>query len=93
MALTTVALVQQLPTLRNVSQAWLETLVSSADKSIKQFLKWPVEQATYTHYFSGKNQQELILKNPWVTSITNLWVDANGNWGRTSGAFGSGRNN
>lgn len=92
MALTTVANVMAVPGMSTpqLSQAYLEALVASADSAIKEFLKWPVESATYTHYFSGKNQQELILKWPYVTSITNLWVDANGNFGQTPGAFGSG---
>ncbi len=94
MALTTVANVQQVPGLGSnalLTTAYLQTLVDASDSAIKQFLKWPVEpQATYTEYQSGKNQQELILKKPWSYSITNLWVDANGNWGATPGAFGSG---
>ncbi len=65
-------------------------MIAATDKSVKDFLKWRVESATYIHYFSGKNQQELVLKVPFVTSITNLWVDQNGSWGQAPNAFPAG---
>lgn len=90
MALTTVASAMAVPGLARLSTVWITQLVSAADSGIKLFLNWQVEQQTFTEYYSGKNQQELVLKRPWVKSITNLWVDANGNWGQTSGSFASG---
>ncbi len=94
MALTTLASVQLVPGLGSTNSlltpAYLQQLVDAADSGIKLFLKWKVEQATYVHYFSGKNETQLVLRVPWAVSITNLWVDANGNFGQTSGAFGSG---
>lgn len=89
MALTTVGRVQQVPELSNLDPGYLQTLVDSASRVIQDYTKQKLEQDTYTEYYSGNNQRDLVLRQIPVQEIINLWFDVNGLYGDGPNAFPS----
>lgn len=89
-ALTTTAAVQQMPNLAGGNlTAWINQLVPQACAIIETYCKRTFAQATYTEYYSGRNEEKLVLRQRPVTAVLNVWEDPTGYFGQASGAFAS----
>ncbi len=66
-----------------------DQLRQKVEASIKSYVKWEIEEATVTEFYSGNNSSKLVLERPHVTSVANVWFDPNGGFGFTPNTFGS----
>lgn len=89
MALTNRNRVVAIPGADRVNPDWLGVLIDSASALIKRYCKRDLEQATYTEYYSGDGQQDILLLQWPVSSVAHVYFDQNGYWGQGSGAFGA----
>ena len=65
-----------------------DQLRQEVEAAIKSYLKWEVEQvAAQTDYYDGSAQPELVLRRPFVRSITDVWVDPQGAYGQNADGF------
>lgn len=82
MALTTLANVRMVPGFGNVvkyTDAWLNTLISAADETIKRWCKQNLELRAYTTFMSGNEQPDLVLPQfPAWSGITQIAAGSNG---------------
>lgn len=70
-----------------VQQERYDQLRQGAEAAIKNYVKWPIEQATVTQFYDGPGQQDLALRYPWVSAVANVWLDPRGAYGQFSGGF------
>lgn len=87
MAYVTVATLQKIPQLNKLSTEFLSLLIGWAEKSINNYIKRNLNSATYTEYYNGSGTPDLRLHNYPVTAVSNLYIDADGYYGRKTGAF------
>lgn len=72
---------------RNVTR--YDLLRQEVEAAVKAYCKWGIEQATATSFESGNGYVDLPLKRPFVSSITGLWQDDGGYYGKGVNAFAS----
>lgn len=92
MALTSLAQVKaflNIPVANITMDPWLTALMLAAELHIKNYLNRDLEQQTYTEYYSGTGTNILALRSFPVSSVVNVWLDFNGNFGQVAGAFAS----
>lgn len=91
--LTTLASVKTaigIPTSDTTQDALLTQLIGQCDAAMKTWLGRPIEQATYTEWYSGKGTAQLRLYQYPALSITSLYLDPGGYFGKAPGAFAAG---
>jgi hypothetical protein len=80
--LTTIESVQLIPGFNNLAAypvAFLNQLIGAADRAIKTYLKRDIEFRSYTEYYSGSLQQDIILKQyPVWSARTTIAAASNG---------------
>ncbi len=65
----------------------LHTLTEAA---IKAYVKWEIEAvANHVEYYDGTGYQDIILRQPFVTAINNVWYDPYGAYGQGTNPFPS----
>ena len=65
-----------------------DQLRQEVEAAIKTYVKWEIEQvAGQIDYYDGSGQPELVLRRPFVRSITNVWVDPLGAYGNNATGF------
>ncbi len=69
------------------SDATLELLITLASSWVQTEMGRVIAQATYTHYFSGRGDPDIPLRQRPVRSVTSVSVHATGYFGQASGAF------
>jgi hypothetical protein len=67
--------------------AQLGQLISGADQAIKRWCRRDLEQATYTEYYSGLGERDLVLRQWPVTSVSDVRLDQAGFFGTRAGSF------
>lgn len=65
--------------------AQLALLTAGASQAILQYIGRPIEQATYTEFYSGKNNRILNLRNRPITAVASVYSDMAGHYGQASG--------
>src|SRR5271165_171049 len=71
------------------TSARYELLRRVMEAAAKKYCHWPIEQNQVIEYYDGTGKLELVLNNPYVVSVDNLWEDGGANYGTTSGSFAS----
>lgn len=92
MALTTTQYVLQMAGINNPDAntiARYDLLRRSMEAAAKKYCKWGIEQSAVVEFYDGTGKLELVLTNPFVIGIQNLWEDDQANYGTTSGSFAS----
>lgn len=85
--MATIGLSIAVPRLR----ARIDLLRQQAEAAIKSYVKWPIEQTgPVTEYYDGAGFMDVILRKPYVSSITNVWQDNGGWYGQAQNAFAAG---
>ena len=93
MALTTRENVRQHLAIGDTASTWdraIDAVIPRIDAIIKQYCQQNLERKTYTEYHSGANQRHVVLRELPVVSITNLWEDSDGYFGKGTSPFASG---
>ncbi|MFO0919441.1 MAG: phage head-tail connector protein [Planctomycetaceae bacterium] len=67
--------------------AKLATWLAQADQMIKSYLKRNIEQATYVEFYSGDGTNIIRLRQSPVQSITSLYLDNAGFFGKAPNSF------
>jgi len=67
----------------------LNQLITQAGAVIGNHLNRDLEESTYTDFYAGNGQRELLLRNYPVQSVTSVYVDPNAYYGDAPSAFGS----
>lgn len=69
----------------------LGTIRSRVERSIRKFVRWSITEATYTHFLParGFSGQMLQLPEPYVTSVTSVYEDAQAKGGQDVDDFPS----
>ncbi len=90
MALTTLATLKAFLGITTTTQdPQIDALRGAAEQAIKSYCNQPFEPATYTEYYTGSGNRQIILRKIPVSSITTVHLDHEGNFGFSSGAFDS----
>ncbi len=90
MALTTLSQIKAFLNITvDTQDAWLDALRIAAERAVKNYCGLEFEQATFTEFHDGNGKRAIVLRQVPVISITNLWLDHDGNFGSTSGSFSS----
>lgn len=90
MALTTLSQIKAFLNVTNSSiDVWLDALRIAAERAIKTYCNQEFESQTVTEFQNGTGKREIVLRQVPVLSVTNLWLDNEGNFGSTSGSFSS----
>lgn len=64
-----------------------DALRMAAERAVKNWVKWNIEQVTGAiKYLDGKGYADVYLP-PYVSAVTNVWVDLNGHYGQGSTPF------
>lgn len=66
-----------------------DQLRQKVEAAIKSYVKWEIEAATVTEFYSGNNTLDLVLERPHVTAVANVWWDPRGGYGFTPNTFGA----
>lgn len=68
-----------------------DALRLAAEQTIKDYVKWGLEQVTVTEFYNGNGLSELALRWPFASAVGGLWLDPKGYYGKNpSGSFGAG---
>lgn len=65
----------------------LALYVQAADAIIKSYCKRNLESASYTEYYDGNGTPNVILRQRPVTTLTSVYLDPTGYYGRGPSAF------
>lgn len=91
MSLTTTANVMQAQSITTSDPtviARYNLLRITVEQAVKSFLKWGVEAVTdQIDYFDGNGYSDLQIRQPFVSSIANVWLDMTGAYGDGPSAF------
>lgn len=70
--------------------AFIDQVLPAVEAALKRLVGWAIEQATYTEFYDGPNQQELRLEQtPVYLAGLQVWEDPNGYYGQRASAFAS----
>lgn len=89
MALASITDVQKVPMLNGQPTEYLNMVLTMAIAAVKAYCKRDLDAATYTEYYSGAGQADLVLRQSPVTAITSVNLDPAGNFGIPALAFPS----
>lgn len=64
----------------------LRTMVEAA---VKSYCKWNIEQDTITEYYDGTGRVGLVLRQPFVSSVSSVYLDPYGYAGQGENAYAS----
>ena len=82
MALTSAAKVRRVPGLNNavlLPDTFLNDLIADADAAVKTFCKRDLELTGYVEYYSGTNQQDIVLRQfPVFIGVTTVAAGSSG---------------
>lgn len=73
----------------------LDLLRRYVEKAVKRYCKWPLianngmGQGNFIEFYDGKNYQDIVLRQPFVADVINVWMDMQGNYGTSTNAFAS----
>lgn len=66
-----------------------DLLRRSAERAVISYCKWPIEgRVSEIRYYDGVGYKDIVLQ-PYTSKIQNVWLDPQGNYGSTTGAFAS----
>jgi len=70
----------------------LNSIRTRTERSIRNYVRWAITEATYTHYLPsyGVAGPRLQLPQPFVTSVTSVHEDTQSRGGQQAGDFGAG---
>lgn len=90
MALTTTAVVLTGLKLPSSQTTRVDQLRQQVEKAIKGYCKWEIEAAAnQVEFYDGNGYRDIILRQPYVSSIDNVWLDNTGAYGDGPSAFAS----
>lgn len=58
-----------------------------AERAIKNYVKWDIEQATVTQFYDGNGALDIPLATPYVSAISAVYMDQQGAYGQNASGF------
>jgi len=68
---------------------WLTEILEGVEGDIAGYLNYDPSVTSITEYLDSVNTPTIALKRYPVTAVTSVYLDPNGNYGQSSGAFAS----
>jgi len=70
----------------------LNSIRSRTERSVRNYVRWAITEATYTHYLPsyGVAGPRLQLPQPFVSAVTSVHEDTQSRGGQQTGDFGTG---
>jgi len=57
-------------------------LRQQVEAAVKKYVKWDLEAVTgQVEYIDGNGYRDLVLRQPFITGVTDVWVDSTGAYG------------
>jgi hypothetical protein len=72
--------------------ALLDSIRGRTERSVRNYVRWAITEATYTHYLPayGVAGPRLQLPQPFVSAVTSVHEDTQSRGGQQAGDFGAG---